>query len=155
MALEDVEAACIQYKGLISSSPQSMKGLVNLLRALKARLVDSQSNLKPIAARNIASILNSVDSSSQAKLGRTVYASLIHAGMNDNKKIARDAALEALERGTSLADIDGGGINPSAMEPLMVAFVSELEESEFKVSICCTGFLDNHYEAQSLPSIVK
>lgn len=134
MALEDVEAACTQANGLISSSPDSLKGLVDLMRGLKARLGDLQSNLKPIAARNIASILNSVDSSSQAKLGKVVYASLIHAGMNDNKKVVRDAALEALDRGTNIADIDGGGVNPKAMEPLIAGFVSESEESEFKVS---------------------
>jgi hypothetical protein len=134
VALEDVEAACTQAKGLISSSPESLKGLVDLMRGLKARLGDLQSNLKPIAARNIASILNSVDSSSQAKLGKVVYASLIQAGINDNKKVVRDAALEALDRGTNIADIDGGGVNPKAMEPLIAGFVSASEESEYKVS---------------------
>lgn len=132
-ALEEVADVGAQYKGLMSTSPESMRGLVDLSRALKSRLGDSQGNLKPIAARNIAMILKSVDGTSQAKLGRIVYAALIHLGMNDNKKIVRDAVLEAIEQGILLTDIDGGGINPRAMEPLMAGFVSELNESEFKV----------------------
>jgi hypothetical protein len=103
------------------------------MKVLKLRLDDSQSNLKPMAARNIATILNSVDASSQQVLGRIVYGPLLRASMNDNKKIVRDAALEALNRGTVLNDIAGGGINGSSMESLIAGFVSELEQSEYKV----------------------
>lgn len=111
-----------------------MSGLMELMRSLKERLEDSQSNLKPIAARNIASILNSVDNHAQAKLGRIVYGQLIHAGMSDNKKIVRDSALEALQKGTLLSDLDGGGANPLAMEPLIAAFVKQVKDSEYKVN---------------------
>uniref|UniRef100_A0A7S3Q8W0 TOG domain-containing protein n=1 Tax=Chaetoceros debilis TaxID=122233 RepID=A0A7S3Q8W0_9STRA len=131
-ALEEVEGACEQYKGIISTSPDCMKGLTDLIRALNSRLSDSQSNLKPIAARNISSILNSIDATSQAKLGKLVYSSLIHAGMSDNKKITRDAAIEALIKGTLQTELDGGGVNPTAMEPLIAAFASEVEDSEYK-----------------------
>ncbi len=139
-ALEEVSSACDQYKDLISTSPASMSGLVELMRALKERLEDSQSNLKPIAAKNIASILNSVDNHSQAKLGRIVYGQLIHAGMSDNKKIVRDASLEALEKGTSQSDLNGGGVNPVAMEPLIAEFVDQVKDSEYKVSKSRTNF---------------
>lgn len=133
-ALEEVESACDQYKGAMSTSPECMKGLVELMRSLKSRLGDSQSNLKPMAARNISSILQSIDGTSQAKLGRIVYAPLIHAGMSENKKHIRDAALEALAEGTKHTEINGGGINPSSMEPLIAAFNSEVAKSEYKVS---------------------
>ena len=107
---------------------------MNLIRALKARLGDSQSNLKPLAARNIAAILSSVDSVAQAKLGKIVYGPLISAAMNDNKKIMRDASLDALKRGTMKLELDGGGVNNHSMEALMHACAQELIESGQKVS---------------------
>lgn len=128
-ALEEVESVCTQYKGLISSDPDCFKGLVQLMRALKSRLGDSQSNLKPLASRNIASILGSVDSSAQTKLGKIVYGPLISAAMSDNKKIMRDASLEALKLGTTKLELEGGGVNASSMEPFMQA--------------CATGFIES------------
>lgn len=133
-ALEEVESACDQYKGLISSSPESFKSLVDLVRALKARLGDSQSNLKPIAARNIASILGSVEAIAQAKLGKIVYGSLIAVAMSDNKKLMRDASMDALNSATMKSEIDGGGVNKVAMEPFMSAFATESNELGQKVS---------------------
>mmetsp|Transcript_363 Transcript_363/g.549 ORF Transcript_363/g.549 Transcript_363/m.549 type:complete len:1476 (+) Transcript_363:109-4536(+) len=133
-ALEEVESVCIQYNGLVSSAPDCFKDLVNLMRALKARLGDSQSNLKPVAARNIAAILSSVDGTAQAKLGKIVYGPLISAAMNDNKKIMRDASLDALRRGTMKLDLEGGGVNTHSMEALMQASASELIESGQKAA---------------------
>ena len=46
--------------------------------------------------------------------------------MSDNKKIVRDAAIEALIKGTLQTELDGGGVNPTAMEPLIAAFASEV-----------------------------
>lgn len=111
-----------------------MKNLIELCRALKERLGDLQSNLKPLAARNIAHILASIESSSQGKLGKIVCGPLINAAMNDNKKLMRDAAMDALEKSTTKLDIEGGGVNPSAMESYMSALVAELADSEFKVN---------------------
>lgn len=109
------------------------------MRALKSRLGDSQSNLKPLAAKNIAAILSSVDSIAQAKFGKIVYGPLISAAMNDNKKIMRDASLEALTTGTMKLEIEGGGVNISSMEPFMNACATELMESGQKV--CCYVFI--------------
>ncbi len=95
---------------------------------------DSQSNLKPLAAKNIALILGSVDGVAQAKLGKIVYGPLIAAAINDNKKIMRDASMDALEKATTKSEIDGGGVNRYAMEPLMSACASELLETGQKVS---------------------
>ncbi len=134
-ALEEVESVCIQYNGLISSAPNCFKDLVKLVRALKARLGDSQSNLKPLAARNIAAILSSVDGSAQAKLGKIVYGSLISAAMNENKKMMRDASLDALKKGTMRLELEGGGVNTLSMEALMQACSHELIESGQKVNL--------------------
>ena len=141
-ALEEVRGACDDFQGLISTSPDCMSGLIELMRSLKDRLEDSQSNLKPIAAKIIGTILNSVDNNSQAKLGKIVYGQLIHAVLSDNKKVSRDAAIEALEQGTSQSTFSGGGVNPAAMEPLIVDFVTLVRDSDYKVSgVCCYSSL--------------
>ena len=123
-----------------------MKSLVELCRALKERLSDLQSNLKPLAARNIAHILNSIDSSAQSKLGKIVFGPLINAAMNDNKKLMRDAAMDALEKSTRKLDTEGGGSNPFSMESFMSSMVGELEDSEFKIKA-------RRYEYTCFPTI--
>lgn len=130
-AMDEVAAALEKCNGIISTA--SLKSLVELLRALKERMSDSQSNLKPVASRIIGSILSSVDRGSQAKLGKVVYASLVNAVMNDNRKPMREASLEALKVGTQLSPLEGTGPNELSLEPLMVALVGELGESELKV----------------------
>jgi len=130
-ALDDVEAAVNKSNGLISTD--ALKPLVELLRALRERLSDSQSNLKPVAARTIGSILGAVDTVSQAKLGKIVYAPLVSAVMNDNRKPMRQMSLEAIRVGTTASSVEGGKPNRSSLESLMVSVVGELSESEFKV----------------------
>ncbi len=132
-ALEEVESVCIQYKGLISTESNCFSDLVKLIRVLKSRLSDLQSNLKPLAARIIALILGSVHSSAQAKLGKIVYRPLISAAMNDNKKIMRDASLSALKEGTMKLDLEGGGVNYLSMDAFMNACAMELIETGQKV----------------------
>jgi len=131
-ALDEVESACLECAGLVSTTPSCLKSLVELCRALKERLSDLQSNLKPLAARNIGHILGSVDSSSQIKLGKIVCGPLIGAAMNDNKKLMRDAAMDALEKCTEKLSIEGGGVNSLTMELFMSALVAELGLSEYK-----------------------
>jgi cytoskeleton-associated protein 5 len=130
--MEDVESVLKRCIGLIDTS--RMKPLVELLRALRERLTDSQSNLKPVAARLIGSILGSADAAAQGKLGKVVYGPLINAAMNDNKKNMHDATMESLRVGTSLAPIEGEGANDQALEAFIHCLVGELDESEFKVS---------------------
>ena len=132
-AMDDVEAALARCNGLISTEP--LKPLVDLLRALRERLSDSQSNLKPVAARIIGSIVGSVDKVSQAKLGKIVFAPLVSAVMNDNRKPMRDASMEALRAGTTASSIEGGEPNSLALESLVIAVVGELSESEYKVRV--------------------
>ena len=137
--MEDVDAALKRCNGMIDTS--RIKPLVDLLRALRERLSDSQGNLKPVAARLIGLILGASDTTAQAKLGKIVYGPLINAAMNDNKKNMHDAALEALRAGTSVPALEGDGPNQDAMEPFVVALVTELGESEFKVCSNMSCFL--------------
>lgn len=131
--MEDVESALKRCSGLLDTSKP--KPLVELLRALRERLSDSQGNLKPVAARLIGIILSKVDAPSQGRLGRVVYSPIINAAMNDKKKNMHDAAMEALQVGTSLPALEGGGPNEGSIEPYVAALVVEMDESEFKVRI--------------------
>lgn len=129
--MEEVEAVLKRCAGLLDTS--KLRPLVDVLRALRERLSDSQSNLKPVAARLIGSILSATDAPSQAKLGKVVYGPLINAAMNDSRKVMHDACMEALSVGTSLPKFEGGGLNELSMEPFIVSLVGELDESDFKV----------------------
>jgi len=144
-ALDDVESAVNKSNGLIST--EALKPLVELLRVLRERLSDSQSNLKPVAARIIGSILGSVDTASQAKLGKIVFAPLVSAVANDNRKPMREASLEAIRVGTTASSVEGGEPNSASLESLMVAVVGELNESEFKVRfasyVTCYKLIDS------------
>jgi hypothetical protein len=120
--------------GLIEGGLQ-LKRLAELTRAIRDRLTDTQINLKPLAARVLGALLSLLDESSQAKLGKLAYASLIGGAMNDIKKPMRDACLEALRVGTSKPAVEGRGINQEAMESLVAASVSEVNESSVRVSM--------------------
>jgi hypothetical protein len=139
-ALDEVEMTLKRVTGLVNVSGSHSKNVVDLTRALRDRLSDTQINLKPVAARIIAALLAVVDKSTQAKLGRIVYAPLINAAMNDIKKPMRDAALEALRSGTMASELLGGGINEEALEPFIVALVGEVTEASARVS--WTAFLE-------------
>jgi hypothetical protein len=133
-ALDEVEMTLKRITGLVNVSGSHSKNVVDLTRALRDRLSDTQINLKPVAARTIAALLSVVDKSTQAKLGRIVYAPLINAAMNDIKKPMRDAALGALRSGTMASELLGGGINEEALEPFIVALVGEVTEASARVS---------------------
>lgn len=123
--------------GLVDVTGSNLKNVIDLTRALRDRLSDTQINLKPVAARIIAGLLSVVDKTTQAKLGRLVYAPLTNAAMNDIKKPMRDAALEALRSGTMASELLGGGINEEALEPFLAALVGEVTEASARVS-CST-----------------
>ena len=131
--MEDVESTVGRCVGLLDTT--KLKPLVDLLRALRERLSDSQSNLKPVAARLIGTILSVVDAPSQAKLGKVAYGPLISCAMNEQRKAMHDACMEALGVGTSLPRLEGGGPNEQALEQFVVGLVGALDESDFKVSL--------------------
>lgn len=129
-ALEDVEKALKSSSGLLDSS--KLRPLQDLLRAMRERLSDSQSNLKPLAARIIGLVLGAVEGEAQGKLGKLVYAPVLNAAMNDKRNVMIDAAMEALKKATSIPEMKGEGLNERSLEPFVVALTSELDGSEFK-----------------------
>jgi hypothetical protein len=133
-ALDEVDVAIKGCSGLIDTSSARMKALVELLRALRDRLSDTQINLKPIAARVIGSLLSLVDQRDQPKLGKLVYAPLINCVMNDIKKPMRDASLEALRQATARSSLDGGGVNTESLEGFITSLVGEVSEKSIRVS---------------------
>jgi hypothetical protein len=128
-----VDAALQKCSSLLDCSPQSLKQLAELMRALKDRLSDSQGNLKPLSARVIGTFLSFTDKSAQPKLGKIVYGSLINGAMNDIKKPVRDSALEALRLSITVSSIEGGGVNINTLEPFVAALANEVTEAAVKV----------------------
>ena len=133
-ALEEVKMNVDKCGGLIATDGISFPPLKQLFAALCSRLNDSQSNLKPVAATLIGTILSHVDDDSQAKLGRIVFAALLSAAMNDMKKTMRDAALSALSVGTERSKQNGEGTNLIAIECLTICLESALSEAALKSS---------------------
>ncbi|OEU12196.1 ARM repeat-containing protein [Fragilariopsis cylindrus CCMP1102] len=153
VALEDVEKALKNTSGLLDTS--KMRPLVELLRAMRDRLTDTQINLKPIAARLIGLVLSSVEGEAQGKLGKVVYAPVMNAAMNDKRKVMNDAAMEALQKSISIPEIEGEGFNEHSLEPFVVALIGELDESEFK-SAGIAGILTlTRQLVQHLPDLEK
>jgi hypothetical protein len=133
--LDEIDLVLRDCPGLIDTSPPKIKGVVDIVRALRDRLTDTQINLKPVAARIIGSLLIIMEAKDQAKLGKIVYAPMIASVMNDIKKPMRDASLEALRQGTSLSSFDGSGLNAESMEGFITALVSEVTEKSSRVSV--------------------
>lgn len=131
--MDDVDAAIKGSSGLLETGPAQMKDLVELTRALRDRLSDTQINLRPVAARTVGALLSAVEKSCQAKLGRLVYSQLISAAMNDIKKPMRDASLEAIRAGITTSSLDVGGLNELALEGVVSALVAEVNDSSVRV----------------------
>ena len=131
-AMDKVDESLKKCAGMLATSPSQLKALVELLRVLKERLSDSQSNLKPVAARLIGVILGSVEKVAQATLGKIVFSALVNAAINDGRKPMRDATLKALSDGTKTSELEGGELNSLALEALVFAFVGEVGSAEIK-----------------------
>lgn len=133
-AMEEVKVSVNKCGGLITTEGKALLSLKELFLALRSRLNDSQSNLKPVAATLIGSLLNHLDSESQATLGKVVFAQLANAVMNDMKKTMRDAAVTALSMGTEQDEQNGGGVNQPAIECFIVCLESQLSDAALKSS---------------------
>jgi len=129
-AMEEVRVSVSKCGGLIATEGKAFLSLKQLFLALRSRLNDSQSNLKPIAATLIGSLMNHIDDDSQAKLGKIVFPALANAAMNDMKKTMRDAAVSALSMGTERPKQNGGGTNMLATESFIVCL--ELSDAALK-----------------------
>ena len=77
-------------------------------------------------------ILSLVNGATQGKLGKVVHVPLVNCAMNDNKKNARSAAIEALQSSASLNTLDGVDPDNQALEVFIVAIIAELGGSELR-----------------------
>lgn len=132
-ALEDIEAALNRCAGLLDVSGPRQNKILEFSRALRDRLNDTQINLKPLAARVIGSLLAVVGQPVQSKIGRVVFGTLINCAMNDIKKPMRDACLDALQKGTSVSALEGGGVDVDSSMTFLTALLSEVTESSSRV----------------------
>ena len=91
-AMEAVIAACEKSGHYLDGN----RGTVEIVRAFKARLNDTQANLKPIAAAAMAHVVSSLECEVAAKVLKAVAGPLL-ASVADSKKAMRDAAVAAFE----------------------------------------------------------
>lgn len=131
-ALEEVQREANKCCGLLSTDGNAYTMLKEVMVALRSRMNDSQSNLKPLAATTMESLLSRLDETSQAKLGKIVFPSLVSAATNDMKKTMRDVSLSALQAGTRHPEQSGGGVNILALDALIVSLLSELSDAALK-----------------------
>jgi len=131
-AMDEVEAALSKSNGMISTAKKEMNYVMSVAKALRERLGDSQSNLKPIAASLLGKLLSSVDGPSQSRLGKLVFPMLLSGALSDNRKPMRDTCVVALEKATTKLAIHNGGTNSQSMEVMMTALPSCLKDSQYK-----------------------
>ena len=116
-AIEAVIAACERSGHYLEVAPGApAAALVDLLKALKARLNDTQANLKPLAAAAIGHLIASLDPEAGAKHLRPVAGGLV-GGLGDNKKPMRDATVAALNMAVSLNRYTTSGADGASSPP--------------------------------------
>ena len=131
--MDEIESALKNCNGLLETAPPQMKQLIELARGLKERLTDLQINLRPTAAKLVGMLLSSLDKTSQAKFCKLVLAPLVNEAMNDIKKPMRDASLMAIRTSVTCSQLEGSDLNLLAMEALICAMVSEINEAAIRV----------------------
>ncbi len=131
-AMDKVIATLSKYGGLLSTDQKAFSSLKELIVALRSRLNDSQSNLKPLAATAIGSILSRADEQSQAKIGKAVFPSLVNAAMNDMKKAMRDSAISSIRSGIIRNKLEGDGFNLLSLDLFIASMESELSDTALK-----------------------
>ena len=96
-ALEAVISACERSGHFLDAS----KATVELVRALKPRMNDTQANLKPLAAAAIGHIVASLEMDGASRVLRLIAGPLL-GGLADNKRGMRDATVAALQMAVTL-----------------------------------------------------
>jgi cytoskeleton-associated protein 5 len=113
-AMEAIIAACERSGHFIEYT----KGLVEIVKALKLRVNDTQANLKPIAANAIGHIIASLDPESGSKLMKLVATCLL-GGLADSKKGVRDATIASLDIAVTQNKVGKGNADPSLFASLI------------------------------------
>ena len=129
-AIEEVLSVLKNCSTLVDASSQpKMKFLVDMAKALKDRLVDTQINLRPLAARTMGELLANLDKSSQEKIGKIAFPPLLFSAINDIKKPMRDAATDAMQCGVKTSNLEGSQPNIDALVVLFSAFSEGFNEN--------------------------
>ena len=97
-AMEAVIEACDRSGHFIEGNAAAKE----VLKGLKARLNDTQANLKPMGALALGHVLSSLDVEACHKFLKPLATSLL-SGIADNKKSMRDAVVSALQRIVTLS----------------------------------------------------
>ncbi len=129
-AIEDVIAACKASGHHIEAN----RAAAGVIKGLKERLSDSQSNLKPLAAGAIAEVMVSLPTDASPKFCRLFHEALLGC-ISDNKKIMRETAISALDR---ILAAHGQHIMDQFVPPLTVALGSAVGRTEL------LGWLSKH-----------
>ena len=137
-AIEEVSTSLKSCNGLLDASGANLRFMVELCRALRDRLTDTQINLRPLAARTIGDLVSKVDKPTQSRLGKIVFPALVNSSMHDIKKPVRDAAIDAITSGVRSSSLEGSEPNEDSLEALFVAFTSEFNDTALR----STGLAD-------------
>lgn len=92
VAIERIIAACDSSANYVEMN----KFIAEVIKALKLRLNDTQSNLRPLAVSAIAKIVVSLEDDAAVKVIKACCAPILGC-LSDNKKVIKDAGLAALE----------------------------------------------------------
>ena len=104
------------------------KGMVDVVKGVKARLADSNANLKVKAAATLGVIGQSLGRSA-AKFSKFAAAELLLCAA-DNKKTMRDAVLGALTQWVTVDDATFGPALESLLPALAAALLKEIGRTE-------------------------
>jgi len=113
-ALEAIVTACASSGYYLELTKPTQE----LLRNLKARLNDTQANLKPLAAQAVSALIVSLESKVAARALAAMGSALLSC-FSDNKKTMRDAVVAGLNSCITLK-IDGGANGGTLAEPSML-----------------------------------
>jgi cytoskeleton-associated protein 5 len=90
----------------------------DLLKSLKARFLDTQSNLRPLALSTLAKVIISLDDEAAIKAIRASVGSVL-GSVSDSKKVIKDAAIAALETMVSGTENKPKSANLQCMIPAL------------------------------------
>lgn len=119
-ALENILAACERSGHYLDPGKNSGE----LVKSLKARMNDTQANLKPIAAAVIGHLVASFEISIGSKLLRLVAEALL-GGLADNKKSMRDATTAAMQIAVTQNKTEEGAVGDPLLVGVLVSPVGE------------------------------
>lgn len=118
-AIEKVAQACESSAHYIEMN----KFIPEVVKSLKARFLDTQSNIRPLALTTLAKVVASLDDDSAVKVIKASVAAVL-GGVSDSKKVIKDAAIAALQ--TMVVGADSA--NPAAKPTHLLCMIPAICE---------------------------